>query len=88
MRIALLAALLSLLAIGCTTTSTVIEQTIRPRASYDLDCPISEVEVSLMSGGIWEGTYGARGCGRRVSYDAMCSPAGTHCDVERASNVE
>lgn len=73
---------------ACTTTSTVIEGTIRPRASYDLDCPLSQVEVSLVSGGAMEGIYGARGCGRRARYEAMCSPAGAHCDVLRDPEVE
>ena len=68
---------------ACTTTSTVIEGTIRPRASYDLDCPISHVEVSLVSGGALEGIYGERGCGRRARYEAVCSPVGSHCDVMR-----
>jgi hypothetical protein len=82
MRKTLFLALLAAAGLGCTTSARVIESTIRPRAAYDLDCPVAMVEVSQVSGGALEGTYGARGCGRRVRYEAVCGPAFSHCDVQ------
>jgi hypothetical protein len=88
MRATLLFAALLLAGAACTTTSTVIENTIRPRAAYDLECPIEQVDVALISGGALEGSYGAKGCGRRVRYEAMCAPAASHCDVILDRNAE
>jgi hypothetical protein len=78
-RTLLLAVAICSLALGCTTTKTVTRDEIKPRASFDLDCPEDEVDVTLTEGGGREGTYGAQGCGKKVEYTADCSLMGTNC---------
>jgi hypothetical protein len=41
---------------------------LRPRASFDLDCPEDSITVTELGGD----TYGASGCGRRGTYVWSC----------------
>jgi hypothetical protein len=43
---------------------------IKPKAAFDLDCPASEIQVQDLG----SGSFGATGCGRRISY--ACSVDG------------
>jgi hypothetical protein len=78
-RTLLLAVAMCTPALGCTTMKTVTRDEIKPRASFDLDCPEDELKVSLSEGGARNGTYGAHGCGKKVQYTADCSLMGTKC---------
>jgi hypothetical protein len=48
---------------GCSPAATV-----KKRATFDLDCPESKIEVVDIGGSIW----GATGCGKKASYIAAC----------------
>jgi hypothetical protein len=67
---------------ACSTVNAVKPKII-PRASFDLDCPESEIKVIYIEGKITNGGgfYGATGCGKRISYNAQCSSIGTNCNI-------
>lgn len=48
---------------SCAAPRTFTDE-VRSRATFEIDCPIQRVEVTE----IGESAYGARGCGRRASY--------------------
>ena len=63
---------IGILLAGCVTSGT-MQNEVRKRAVFDLDCPADKVSVveiespsSLKTGK--QGTWGARGCGRQATY--------------------
>jgi hypothetical protein len=71
-RSVLLASALALVA--CISTSQGMQEKVRKRASFDLDCPngqikITEFEsVNNMGPGFTAGSWGASGCGKHATY--------------------
>lgn len=60
---------------GCLRTLTPEEHQdqLRPRASYELNCPVSQVKFERMTGRIQEPRYRASGCGMELTYDLSCA---------------
>lgn len=57
-------------------TATITHQ-VRGRASYELNCPQQRIRVHRISSSSGFGLFGARGCGRQITYRAMCNLFGT-----------
>lgn len=70
-----------LCSVSCTTTKGIIDKQVRPRASFDLNCPEEQLEIQLLSGDKNRGSYGARGCGRRERYEFVCGDFANSCRI-------
>ena len=78
-------------AAGCeATTNASVAAKLKPRAAFDLDCPVDQVKVKVIEGlgPGGHGSYGARGCDRRVRYETKCDPYGTDCLITTQSLSE
>ena len=53
---------------GCTTTKDAAVPEVRVRATDDLECPPSQIDVRAEMGG----RYRAVGCGRSIVYHTVC----------------
>jgi hypothetical protein len=71
----LLASAVTLGLLGCSGADAT--PMVRARAADDLVCAESTLRVDREL----DGTYSARGCGKRIHYRAVCE--GTHCAVSR-----
>jgi hypothetical protein len=73
--------LFAFVAFSCTTTEAVSRQVMK-RAAFDLNCSEEEISVQQLQGSAEVATYGVRGCGKRISYNAMCSSLGSNCVID------
>jgi len=60
---------ISLLAPACFTAGTKAGP-VTGRASYDMQCPEKDLQVSDLGGK----TFGVRGCGKQETYTEVCMP--------------
>ena len=81
--------------VGCATNEEV-EDKIKERAAFDLNCSSRDVEITLFDrlntaqrinsfGFLAGGEYGATGCGKKVTYKSFCSAM--NCSVEAIGEI-
>lgn len=64
------ALVLLLLPVSCAATGDSTLSQLRTRASFDLDCPKSQIKTVTID----ERTRGVKGCGQRATYVHQCEP--------------
>src|SRR5690606_1686777 len=64
-------------AAGCFASSQATLDTLKTRATFDLQCPATKLEVQDID----PRTKGVRGCGKQLTYVEICDnrPDGWHC---------
>lgn len=74
---------LASLLMGCATVPH-SQSVVARRASWELQCPESQVGVKTIDGNALVGTYAANGCGKSATYAVRCTTTGQVCEVVAA----